>query len=198
MPQRKTRQRYDTRGDAHFLTFSCFRRLPLLNRDRTRLWLVEAIDLGRQTAPFDLWAFVIMPEQAHLVIRPHEDVRISMMLKTIKQSVARKAIRWLHQSAPDFLTKLERVSQDGTRRCRFWQRGGGYDRNLRSVRDVHEKIQYVNDNPVRRGLVKNVEDWAWSSASAWLQQTDQPLRMDRDTLPPLTNTDDDITSRLMR
>ncbi|QDU87371.1 hypothetical protein Pla175_07300 [Pirellulimonas nuda] len=43
---RKTCKRYDTPGDAHFLTFSCFRRLPLLDRDRSRGWLLQALRTG--------------------------------------------------------------------------------------------------------------------------------------------------------
>ena len=33
-------------GDAHFSTFSCFHRLPLLSRDRTRHWFVQRAGSG--------------------------------------------------------------------------------------------------------------------------------------------------------
>lgn len=65
-PHRKTCKRYDVPGDAHRLTFSCFRRLPLLNHDQSRMWLIGAIELSRTKAPSDLWAYVIMPEHVHL------------------------------------------------------------------------------------------------------------------------------------
>ena len=42
--QHKRVKSYNTPGHAHELTFSCFRRLPLLNRDRTRQWLLDAIE----------------------------------------------------------------------------------------------------------------------------------------------------------
>ncbi len=61
---RKRCRRYDEVGHAHELTFSCDRRLPLLSRDRTRHWLIEAIQAARGRTRFDLWAYVIMPEHA--------------------------------------------------------------------------------------------------------------------------------------
>ena len=74
---------------------------------------------------------------------------------------------------------------DGRESHRFWQRGGGYDRNLRSVADVHEKINYIHGNPVRRGLVGGPEEWLWSSYRSWMDGIDEPIRIDRDSLPPL-------------
>lgn len=42
-PLRKTRRTYNEPGHAHFLTYSCFQRMPLLIRDRARRWVVEAM-----------------------------------------------------------------------------------------------------------------------------------------------------------
>lgn len=57
---------YDRERDAHFLTFSCYQRLALLSKDRTRQWFLDALDKGRVKHGFDLWAWVIMPEHVHL------------------------------------------------------------------------------------------------------------------------------------
>ncbi|TWT29135.1 hypothetical protein KOR42_55760 [Thalassoglobus neptunius] len=75
---RKTRRVYNTDGDAHLLTISCFRRLPLLNKSRTCQWMVDGIGLARKKNPFDLWGWGIMPEQVHLILMPHANVRMSM------------------------------------------------------------------------------------------------------------------------
>jgi len=40
---RKKRRFIDEPGHAHFATFSCWHRLPLLNRDRSRQWMLESI-----------------------------------------------------------------------------------------------------------------------------------------------------------
>jgi putative transposase len=77
------------------------------------------------------------------------------------------------------------VQPSGKCSHRFWQRGGGYDRNIRTVKEMHEKIAYIHANPVRRGLVERVADWPWSSWRAWDEGIDDPLSIDRESLPPL-------------
>jgi hypothetical protein len=90
---RKRCRRFDEPGHALSLTFSCDRRLPLLSRDRTRLWLIESIEEARRLTGFDLWAFVIMPEHLHLLLYPQsQSIGISQILWRIKQPVGRKAI----------------------------------------------------------------------------------------------------------
>ena len=194
---RKTRKSYDTPGDSHFLTFSTFKRLPLLTKDRCCEWVVDAIELSRERNPFDLWAWVIMPEHVHLALYPREGTKIASILKTLKQSVSKRAIKWLKSNAPEYLPTIEDVQPNGKRTYRFWQIGGGYDRNLRSVRDIHEKLAYIHQNPVNRGLVARSVDFHWSSANAWESGVDLPLSIDRDSVPPLTIQDDRLDSKLM-
>jgi putative transposase len=182
---RKRCKRYDIPGDAHALTFSCFQRFPLFARERPCRWMLNSLEICRARQMFDLWAYVIMPEHIHLVINPRQGVGISTILKTIKQSVSRKAITWLGDHAPRFRERLADVQPNGKISYRFWQRGGGYDRNLRSIADVHEKIDYVHNNPVRRGLVAKASLWPWSSCQAWETGTDQPIAIDRDSVPRL-------------
>ncbi|MEX2112350.1 MAG: transposase [Pirellulales bacterium] len=179
---RKHCKRYDIVGDAHALTYSCFHRLPLLSRDRSRRWMIEGLQHGRETGMFDLWAFVVMPEHVHLLIYPRAGVRMSSILNSVKQSVAQRALRWLKANEPSYLRRLEDVQPNGQRAHRFWQRGGGYDRNLVTISDVHEKIAYFHNNPVRRGLVARASDWYWSSCAAWETGIDEPIAIDREFL----------------
>jgi putative transposase len=184
-PHRKTCRRYDIPGDVHCLTFSCFQRMPLFSRERSCTWMLQALELGRTRQMYDLWAYVVMPEHVHVVLWPRPDVTIASLLTTIKQSVAKRALLWLRQEAPEFLEQLEDRQPNGQRHYRFWQRGGGYDRNLRTVADIHRNIEYVHANPVRRGLVKAPDDWPWSSYRAWQTGEDRPIAIDRVSLPPL-------------
>jgi putative transposase len=43
-------------------------------------------------------------------------------------------------------------------------------------------VDYLHDNPIRRGLVERVEDWPWSSAAWFLGLGASPLVPDR--IPP--------------
>ena len=182
---RKTCRRYDVAGQAHCLTFSCFKQQPFLSKPRACRWCLQALQLGRDKGMYDLWAYVIMPEHMHVVLLPRDDVSISQVLTTIKQSSSKRALNWVKRNTPAFLDRMADIQPNGARHHRFWLRGGGYDRNLRTVEDVHEKIRYIHANPVRRGLVARPEDWPWSSCAAWDTGEDELVGLDRNSLPPL-------------
>jgi len=149
--------------------------------------LLDALNAARTRCRFDLWAYVIMPEHVHIVLWPREGETVSAILKGIKLPVARKSLIWARESSPGLLRAMEHRTPNGKVAHRFWQRGGGHDRNLRSDRDVHEKIRYVHENPVRRGLVSRPEDWAWSSCRAHYEGVDEPIPIDRDSIPVVVN-----------
>ena len=181
---RKKCRRYDTEWGIHCLTFSCFGRKPLLDRDRTRSWFVESLDRARERLGFDLWAYVIMPEHVHLIIRPRDGVKIKAILSGIKLPVTRNAMAWVRENAMWFLRQMEHRHPDGRVTRHFWLRGGGHDRNILSNRELYRKIRYIHLNPVRRKLVGCAEEWPWSSCRTYYFNEPGLIRLDLETLPP--------------
>src|SRR5437762_1133567 len=176
---RKRVKSFNTPGDAHELTFSCFRRLPLLSKDRTRVWLIEALDQARRRLDFAVWAYVIMPEHVHVIVWPRRpSYEIRLIRTALKVPVQRAALAYLRQHAPAFLEELLDEQPNGEVHYRFWQRGGGYDRNIHEMSTLHRMIEYIHNNPVRRGLVAKPTDWPWSSARYYAGMMDVHLRMD--------------------
>jgi len=184
-PKRRNKvQHFNEPGDAHFLTFSCYRRMALLSKDRTRLWLVDAIREAREKHRFDLWAWVFMPEHVHLLIWPRQaGYKIEGILADVKRPVGQKAIQWLKRNGPTFLRQLTVRNRNRTHH-RFWQAGPGQDRNVYDVATAYQIVEYIHNNPVRRGLVIRPEDCPWSSAGEWAGKEDVLLKIDR-SLPTL-------------
>jgi putative transposase len=182
---RKLCKRYDEYGNGHYLTFSCFQNQPFLKSERACRWLMDAINAARIKYPFDLWAWVFMPNHVHLLIFPYEGTKVSDILSGIKKPVGKLAGNFVRKNAPEFIPRMSELQPDGATVLRFWQQGGGYDRNIYSDEELHEKIRYIHNNPVRQELVMGPEKWLWSSYQAWERGVDEPLRIDRDTLPPI-------------
>ncbi len=181
---RKMCRRDNSPGHAHSLTFSCFRGLRLLSKNRTCQWMVQAMEQARAKHHVDLWAYVIMPEHVHLLLCPSSpDYSIGVILTTLKQPVSKRAAAFVRSEHPEWLTRMTDVRPDGNKVIRFWQRGGGYDRNLWSPKHVWEAIDYIHANPVRRGLCDLPTDWPWSSAREYAGEEDVHVNMDFETLP---------------
>jgi putative transposase len=174
---RHRRSRHEV-GHAHELTFSCYRKFPFLKAERTCIWLAEAIEEARRKWSFSLWAYVFMPDHVHLLVKPErEDAQMSEILKAIKAPVARQAIAFLEQRAPDWLPRITRRRGCETERL-FWQSGGGFDRNVTETGTLLAMIEYIHANPVRKMLVERPRDWRWSSAAWFDDFTAVPLTVD--------------------
>jgi putative transposase len=180
--ERLHRKSYDEPGHVHVLTFTCYRRYSYLKPERTCRWFAQAIEQARRRWDFDLWAYVFMPEHAHLIVRPNQPTAtVAAILKAIKQPVGRRAIFFLETHAAHWLPRLTRQRGGRVERV-FWQSGGGYDRNILEPRTLQASIDYLHLNPIRRGLVDRASDWTWSSAG-WLADAPRnDLRPDR--IPP--------------
>jgi putative transposase len=181
----KRRQRFNEPGQPRELTFSCFRRFPFLERQRTRVWFAEALQAARAKMGYQVWAYVLMPEHVHVVVYPGDaPEQMASFLKLLKEKVARQALSYLRTKAPQWLARV-RVREGKRLRHRFWQPGGGYDRNITSSAVLRTMIDYLHANPVRLGLVAKPEDWEWSSARWYAGIKPVPIEMDSMVLTEL-------------
>ena len=172
----KKLKHYDIENHVRFLTFSCFQRLPLFQNDAIKNAYMEHLDSVREGLEFRLCAWVIMPEHVHLLVKPNlPKTPISTVVWHLKRNFARRMIvRWRELDAP-ILPRL----LDNQGRSHFWQHSAGFDRNIFSEHEFHEKIDYININPASRGLVEQPEQWKWSSARWYNGEREDTLRIDR-------------------
>ena len=172
----KTLRRFEIANQPRFLTFSCFQQLPLFGNDAIKDEFANRLELIRTRLDFQLFAWVVMPEHVHLIIVPNlDEVSTSQILSAIKRPFAELVLRRCKQLKAPILEKV-RVATD---RYRFWQAGGGYDRNVRDETELLRKIEYVHANPVRRGLVEKPVEWKWSSARWYAGICDGAVGVDR-------------------
>ncbi len=166
---RKRLHRREIPGDIRFITFSCQRRLPLLRNARIARLVIDRLAEMREGSGVRLYAYVIMPEHVHLLLAPppptpnQATVDLAEPLAWLKHGVAITVLaRWRELDA-SILTRLRVASG-----YRFWQKGGGFDRNIRDETEFAKTVRYIHENPVERGLVKRADLYEFSSARWWL------------------------------
>jgi len=184
---RKQIRHFHEPGDLHELTFSCYRRMPLLTNDLWRERLCRSIDKAMNRWRFRLVALVLMPEHVHLLVFPTENpLQIDRLLSAIKQPYSVRIKQSLVATGSPLLRRLTVQERPGKTAFRYWQEGPGYDRNLSTERAVMSAIDYLHDNPVRRRLCRAAIDWKWSSAR-WYATNRQQIDPELPTihgLPP--------------
>jgi putative transposase len=141
--------------------------------------MLEALGAARLRHNLALWAYVIMPEHVQVIVYPRaEFYQVRLIRTALKVPVQRKALAFLRREAPAFVDRLRDEKPSGEVHYRFWQRGGGYDRNITDPKTLWTMIEYIHNNPVRRGLVSSPTDWPWLSARFYQGIENVPLRMD--------------------
>ena len=139
----------------HYITCSCYRRRPLLRTARRRDTLLRVLEELRRKLDFRVVGYVVMPEHFHLLIGEPEQGDPSLVMKILKQRVARRLLPRKPAAAQPSLWPAEQERH-------FWQKRV-YDFNVWSRRKEIEKLRYMHRNPVKRGLVSSPELWRWSS-----------------------------------
>ena len=134
-------KRFHESRQLHFLTFSCYRRRANFG-ECSRSYFECALERVRQSYGMCVYGYVVMPEHVHLLVSEPEQKTLARAMQSLKQSVARTLA--LRAKDP------------------FWQ-ARYYDFNVWSEKKFVEKLRYLHRNPVERGLVKQPEDWRWSS-----------------------------------
>jgi putative transposase len=133
----------------HFITFSCYQRLPLLKTAHARDVFLRILDETRTGCRFLLTGYVVMPEHVHLLMGEPETGTPSRAIQVLKQRVSRE-LRKQDDESP------------ASRPRRFWH-SRFYDFNVWSKQKRNEKLHYIHFNPVTRGLVADPKEWRWSS-----------------------------------
>jgi REP element-mobilizing transposase RayT len=129
----------------HFVTFCTDRRWTLPARVRSLVLESCLHDNGRK---YDLRVAVVMPDHVHLIFTPLIDYEAMEVCSLAEIMNAIKG------------ASAHRVNRALGRKGRVWQ-PESFDHVLRSSESLDAKIEYLLDNPVRRGLVAEWVDYPW-------------------------------------
>jgi len=159
-------KRFHGTGHLHFITCSCYRRLPLLGKPGRRTLFLELLEQTRQRYDSVVVGYVVMPEHFPILIGEPERGTPSTVLQVVKQRFARRVLRALRQRKRKAQPTLWREDEDPW--AHIWQ-ARFYDFNVWTRRKQVEKLRYMHENPVKRGLVLEPGQWAWRSFRDYAQ-----------------------------
>jgi putative transposase len=159
-------KRYYGAHDLHFITCSCYRRFPLLGTANRRDLLLNLLEEVRQRHRFVVLGYVVMPEHFHLLISESQETTPSIAMQVLKQRFAHQVLAQL---------RTQRSASPGAA-GEIWQRRF-YDFNVWTEHKRIEKLRYMHRNPVKRGLVIQPDQWAWSSFRSYAFGEAGPVRI---------------------
>ncbi len=142
------------RFPIYFITTCTYERRAILDHPDIHARLAQ---FGKEGPEHGAWlgAYVLMPDHLHgFVVIDDQQLNLSTWIKSLKNALS-KALRIHNVLSP------------------HWQKGF-FDHILRSEESYSAKWEYVRENPVRAGLIKDWKEWPF-----WGEIYDLEFRNDR-------------------
>lgn len=162
------RYRFYPEGAVFFVTFTVVQWLPVFIAERACKIITDSLNFCHRTKGLCTNAYVIMPTHFHGVLF-HESFdprQLEHVVTDLRKFTGRQLCDLCQQSMPSCFIEAFRQASGEDRRHRFWQ-PSRHPELIETGAFCQNKIDYLHDNPCRKGLVTHAGYWRFSSASYW-------------------------------
>lgn len=162
---------------AYFITTTTRNFIPLLNHDKVREIVYSSLKFLKGKYKYKIIGYCLMPDHIHFIIQAEDDLDASRVMADFKRFTAHEIYKYFKEKKDNYWLKILENSAYKGQGFSVWQE------TFRSEVVYEEKflrkqLNYIHNNPVRRGLVKNAVEWAHSSAAFYYLNRSGNLEVD--------------------
>jgi putative transposase len=166
-------ERYQIAEDVgiYFVTMSVVDWLPVFVSEGACRVLTDSLNFRHEHKGLRVNAYVIMPTHFHRIVflRQFDPKALKDTLIDSRKFTGRRSIEYCAKHLPRCFDEVFVASSGGDRERRFWQ-ATLHPERIETEAFYLQKLDYLHDNPCRKGLVTRPEHWRFSSASYWLSE----------------------------
>ena len=146
----------------HFMTCTVLHWIPVFTRPERVLILLDSFT-HLAKGGFKLYGYVVLENHIHLVA---ESSDLQKDMQRFKSYTARRVIDYLVEVKANTLLEqfnfYKKAHKDQTEH-QLWQEGV-HAELIQGEAMMRQKLEYIHNNPVKRGYVEVPEHWRYSSA----------------------------------
>ena len=151
---------YNHENSLYFVTTTIRDFVPLFEDENIVSIILDSWMFLRLNKGLDLYAYVIMPEHVHFIAKS-EQVKINTLVGDFKRFTSRQIAKYLEEDKADLFEKFKKAAYKGQNYA-IWQETFRSE-VVTGRKFLEQKINYIHNNPVKRGLVSCPGDWKLSS-----------------------------------
>ena len=147
----------------HFITCTVLNWIPLFTRQESVEILLDSFRYLQRTDNLKLYAYVILENHIHIVAQSDD---INKTMAKFKRHAARELLRLLQkENVKTILDQLAfyKKAHKSDRQYQVWQEGL-QPKLIQTDAMMRSKINYIHQNPVKRGYIDEASHWRYSSA----------------------------------
>jgi REP element-mobilizing transposase RayT len=161
----------------YFITSSIIEWIPVFVSLEYCDIIIQSLEYCKNHKDLKLYSYTILDDHFHLVCAASD---LSNTISSIKKYTARQIInkaklnnkKWLLNQFAYFKKKYKTKSD-----YQIWQEGF-HPKLINSEKMLVQKIEYIHNNPLRRGLVDQPEYWKYSSARNYILNDNSIIKID--------------------
>lgn len=151
----------------YFITTSAINHAHVFRRDLIKRILVDSLNTGRILGQFELFAFVIMPNHVHIIVRYLKNYTPSDIVREFKKATANLILRQYEaEDNQEALTFFASAVKPGQKQEHAVWEDEYQAKEVFSPGFLREKLDYIHNNPLQSHwrLAEKPEEYVWSSA----------------------------------
>ena len=151
----------------YFLTLTINNWIPIFTRPVTTSIILDALQYRQQHRDFSLYAYVILENHLHLIVQSNQ---LNKEIASFKSWTARQIIDVLKAHHSKRILKqlaFHKKAHKQDRQYQLWEEGS-HPQQIQNQAMMRQKVEYIHNNPVKRGYVDQQEHWRYSSARNYI------------------------------
>jgi putative transposase len=163
------RYRFHADGALFYCTFSIVDWLPVFVSAAACQVIIDSLTYCHRQKGLRINAYVLMPTHLHGIFF-HESFTAKALEQTLtdfRKFTGRQLADYSDEHLPRAFSEVLARQAGTDRERRFWQ-PSRHPVQLESEEFWQTKLDYLHNNPCRKGLVRQAEHWRFSSAAYWL------------------------------
>jgi REP element-mobilizing transposase RayT len=159
----RSRYKFYDQDRPYFMTCSIVNWLPLFASPAVVQIIIDSLKFLQTEKQLLLYAYVIMENHLHLIAA---SAQLGKDIAAFKSFTARTIIDYLKAKQAHSVLRLlnfYKLRPKKDRDYQVWQEGS-HPQVILSEAMMLQKIQYIHNNPVKRGYIEVPEHWRYSSA----------------------------------
>ena len=159
---------------VYFVTFTVVEWLPVFVDEASCQIIADSLNFCHANKALRIHAYVIMPNHMHAIVfdADFDPMRLKQTLDDFRKFTGRQLLDFCATHRPASFTEEFRRQAGKDRDRRFWQ-STRHPEGITSEKFLVQKLNYTHDNPRRKGLMRNAQDWRFSSAAYWMGLEDK-------------------------
>ena len=173
----RSRYRVNNENAAHFVTSTIVEWLPVFTTQACCDVVVRSFEYCRAQKGLKIHGWVIMDNHFHAIV---SGPNLSRTIGELRKFTAHEISKQLEAERRDWLLNqlgYFRAVHKQTSAHQIWQEGV-HPQSITTDEMMLQKLEYLHNNPVKRGLVPSPEHWRYSSAHEWLPGAIPVIRVD--------------------